>query len=185
MNSQTRREIRLGLVSLALSGLLFTLGIALRGAVNLADPESFIRAAASPNYVPAWALILAGGVLQLYGFFGLYRYLTYQAGNLMAFLALVLSTAGIALFLPLAAFFAVNGPAVAELYQQGNRQVLAVLQANFTSTLGLVLLGVSSAFGIIGIVLFAIVIWRHGRLPKWTDRPPISVHRGTSIAEHL
>jgi hypothetical protein len=168
MNSQTQREVRLGLIALALSGLLFALGIALRGPIEFGDPESFIRPPVSPNYVPAWTIILVGGVLQLYGFFGLYRYLTFQASSLIAFLALVLSIAGIALFLPLATFFAVNGPVIADLYQEGNQQVIAVVEANFTSALGLALLGVSSVAGIIGVILFAIAIWRHGRLPKWT-----------------
>ncbi len=168
MDSQTRREIRFGLVALALSGLLFALGVALRGPIDLADSGSFIRAAASSSYVPAWTIILVGGVLQLYGFFGLYRYLTHKASSSIAFLAFVLSITGIALFLPLAAFFAVDGPVIANLYQQGNPEVLAVVEANFTSGLGLALLGVSSAAGLIGVVLFAIAIWRDGRLPRWT-----------------
>jgi hypothetical protein len=161
-------RIRLGLIALALSGLLFALGIVLRGEVDMADPESFIRVAVSPAYVPGWTMILVGGVLNLYGFFGLYRYLTYQADSMIAFLAFVLNIAGIALFLPLATFFAVNGPVIAELYQQGNQEVIAVVEANFESSLGLALLVVSAVVGIIGAILFAIAIWRHGRLPKWT-----------------
>ena len=168
MNSQARREIRFGLVALALSGLLLTLGVALRGPIDLADPGSFVRGAVSTTYVAAWTIILAGGVLQLYGFFGLYRYLTYHASSLIAFLAFVLSTTGIALFLPLATFFAVNGPVIASLYQQGDQRVIAIVEANFTSGLGLAVLGVSTAAAFIGVVLFAIAIWRHGRLPKWT-----------------
>jgi len=130
--------------------------------------ERVALGAFTPNFVPAWTIILVGGVLQLYGFFGLYRYLTFQGSSVIAFLALVLSIAGIALFLPLAAFFAVNGPVIADLYQLGNQQVIAVVEANFTSSVGLALLSVSSVAGIIGVILFAIAIWRHGRLPKWT-----------------
>lgn len=168
MNSQTRREIRLGLGALALSGLLFALGIVLRGPVDLADPGSCCRAVLSSAAVSGWTIILVGGVLHLFGFFGLYRYLTYRAESLIPFLAVVLGIAGIALFLPLAAFSAVNGPVIADLYEQGNQGVIAVVEAGFTSTLGLVLLGVSSAAGITGPILFAVAIWRDGRLPKWT-----------------
>ena len=53
MNSQTRREIRFGLIASALSGLLFALAIPLRGPVDLADPGFCCRAAVSPNHVPA------------------------------------------------------------------------------------------------------------------------------------
>ena len=168
MNLQTQREIRFGLIALALSGLLLTLGIPLRGPIVLADPGSFVRAAASPNYVLASTVILISVVLSLYGFFGLYRYLTYQAPSLIAFLAFVLRIGGIALVLPLFAVFAVNLPVIAKLYQQGNQEVIAVIEANFTSPLGLALLGVAGAASIIGLVLFAIAIWRDGRLPKWT-----------------
>lgn len=168
MNSQTQYEIRLGLIALALSGLLFTLGIVLRGPVDLADPGFCCRAAVSPTFVLAWTIILGGGVLQLYGFFGLYRYLSYQAGNLIAFVAFVLSITAIALFLGFATFMAVNAPVIAELYQQGNQAVIAVVEAIFTSALGLALLGVQAVGYIIGPILFAVAIWRDGRLPKWT-----------------
>jgi hypothetical protein len=168
MNSQTRREIRSGLIALALSGLLYTLTVVLRGPVDLADPGSCCRAAVSPNYVPAWTIGLVGAVLQLYGLFGLYRYLTYQAENLNAFLAFVLSIAATALFLQIPTFFAVNAPVIAELYQQGNQEVIAVVEANFTDGLGLALLIVRAVAWIIGPILFAIAIWRDGRLPKWT-----------------
>jgi hypothetical protein len=57
---------------------------------------------------------------------------------------------------------------IAELYQQGNQEVIAVVEANFESSLGLALLVVSAVGGIIGAILFAIAIWRHGSLPKWT-----------------
>jgi hypothetical protein len=161
-------RIRLGLIALALSGLLFVLGIVLRGGIDMADPESFIRAASSAAYVPAWTIILVGVVLNLYGTFALYRYLTYQGENMIAFLGFVLRIAGIALVIGLFTFFAVSVPAIAELYQQGNQEVIAVVEANFTSGLGLVLLAVGGSASIFGLILFAIAIWRHGRLPKWT-----------------
>jgi hypothetical protein len=167
MNSQPRLETLFGLSALTLSGLLLALSTVLRGPVSLSDPASFIRAAASPAYVSAWTFILVGGVLSLYGSFGLYSYLTYQSPSLIAFLAFVLRILGIALFLPLATFFAVNGPVIAELYQQGNQEVIAVVEANFTG-IGLAVFALSGAGEIIGWVLFAVALWRDGRLPKWT-----------------
>ncbi len=169
MNSQTRREIRLGLIALALSGLLLTLGAALRGPVNLPELGSYIiPAALSPNYVSGWTIVLVGFVLNLLGTFGLYRYLSYQAENRIAFLALVLRITGVALFAPLITFLAVSGPVIADLYQQGNQEVIAIVEANFTSGLGLALVSVAAGAATIGLLLFAIAIWRDGRLPKWT-----------------
>ena len=60
MHSQTAREINLGLIALALSGLLFAVGIVLRGPVNVADPGSCCRVATSPAYVLGWTIILVG-----------------------------------------------------------------------------------------------------------------------------
>ncbi len=168
MHPQTAREMNLGLIALALSGLLFAVGIVMRGPVDLADPGSCCRVALTPTYAPGWTIILVGAVLNLYGLLGLYRYLTFQAENPFAAPALVLGVAGIALVVPLAAFFAVNGPVIADLYQQGNHEVIAVVEASFTSALGLALLGVSSGAGTSGAILFGVAIWRDGRLPKWT-----------------
>src|SRR6266545_6218354 len=71
MNSQTRLEIRFGLIALALSGLFFVVGAALRGPFDLANPGSYIaRSALSPLYLLGWSLILVAAVLSIYGFFG-------------------------------------------------------------------------------------------------------------------
>src|SRR5918994_2149188 len=168
MHAQTARDIDLGLIALALSGLLFGVGIILRGPVELADPGSCCRAAPSAGYVSGWTIILVGGVLHLFGLFGLYRYLTDRRGNAFALPALVLAVAGVALVIPLATFFAVHAPVIADLYVQGTQDVIAVVEAGFRSALGLALVGFSSAAGIIGPFLFAVAIWRDGRLPKWT-----------------
>ncbi len=168
MNTQTHWEIRSGMIALVGSSLLFVLGIILRGPIlSVAIPASFSLVMDSPNYVAGWNVILVGFVLQLYGFFGLYRYLTYQAQNLIALLAFALRIVGLAFFLPLASFLAVNVPVIAKLYQQGNQQALTVWESNFTG-LGFALMTISAIAAIIGAILFMIAIWRDGRLPKWT-----------------
>ena len=156
MNTQTRREIRFGLISLALSGLLSTLVAALSGPFDLADPgSSIIPAALSPIYLPGWTLILIGVVLHLFGLFGLYRYLSYEAQSLIAFLAFVLNVGGLTLALPFLGLLAAHGPVITELYQQGYQDVIA-------------LLGVAVLARIIGMPLLVIAIWKDSRLPKWT-----------------
>ena len=167
MNTQTRYEIRLGLIALALSGLLFALHFVLRGPFDPADPGACCRTAVSPTYMLTNTIFLLAMLLNLCGFLGLYRYLTYQAENRIAFLAVVLTTAGLALFLPVAGFYVVNVPVIADLYQQGNQAVIAVVESNFVGP-GLVILGLSSVGGIGGAILFAVAIWRDGRLPNWT-----------------
>ena len=156
MTTQTRREIRFGLIALALSALLATLGAVLSGPFDLADPGSdIIPAALSPIYLPGWMLILVGVVLQLFGLFGLYRYLTYEAQSLTAFLAFGLNVAGLTLALPFLGLLTAHRPVITELYQQGYQEVIAVL-------------GVAALARIIGMPLLVIAIWKDGRLPKWT-----------------
>jgi hypothetical protein len=166
MNFQTHREIRLGLIALVLSAIVLALGTILRGPISLTDPASFIRNADTTTYMLAWALILIGGVLSLYGSFGLYRYLTSQAEGPIAFWAFMLRLGGIALFLPFAGFFAVNGPVIAKLYQHGNQEVIAVVNSNF-SGLGLTFFGLSGVGEIMGWILFTVALWQDGRSPKW------------------
>jgi hypothetical protein len=168
MNTQTRWEIRSGMIALVGSSLLFVLGIILRGPIpSVAIPASFSPAAASPNYVTGWTVILFGFALQLYGLFGLYRYLTYRAQNLIALLGFALRIMALTFFLPLAAFFAINVPVIARLYQQGDQIALSVWEAN-SSGPGFALMIISSTAAISGALLFMIAIWRDGRLPKWT-----------------
>jgi len=168
MNSQTRREIRFGLIAMVLAGLGYTLSVVVRGPLDR-DPAALMQAVLAPNFVPGVVIGLIGGVLAIYGdFFGLYRYLTMRDKSLISFLAIVLSPLGLMMFvLPFVTFLAVNVPVIAELYQQGNQAVLAVFEATFANPLSLGLLGVTSVTGLIGTLLFALAMWRDGRLPKW------------------
>jgi hypothetical protein len=117
MKVQTGREVRLGLIALALSGLLWTVGIVLRGPADIADPGSCCRVEFSPALYVASTVIAVGAMLPLYGFFGLYRYLSYRHDNRIAFLALVINVAATALFFALTTFLAVSGPALREHQQ--------------------------------------------------------------------
>jgi hypothetical protein len=167
MNSQTRREIRFGLVALAFSGLLLSIGIPLRGPIPITNPEAIIQTADAPGFLPGWILILIGGVFHAYGTFGLYRYLTYQAESRIAFLAFVLRIAAISLAFPLSNFFVLSMPGIAELYRQGNHAVITIVEANLASGLGLILLAIGGVTGLPGTILFGVAIWKHSKLPKW------------------
>jgi hypothetical protein len=68
MNVQTGREVRLGLIALALAGLLWMVAILLRGPADLADPGSCCRTEFSFTLQVAWILIVVGAMLPSYGF---------------------------------------------------------------------------------------------------------------------
>jgi len=168
MNIQTRREIRFGMSALILTGLMYTLSVLIRGPLDR-DPAVVMQAVLAPNFVPGVVIGLFGAVLNIYGnIFGLYRYLSLRDKSLISFLAMVLSPLALVMFaIPFVTFLAVNVPVIANLYQQGNQGVLAVFEATFTNPLSLGLLSVTSVTGLIGTLLFAVAIWRDGRLPKW------------------
>lgn len=168
ISTQTRREIRSGLITLALTGPLFTLGIILRGAIDISDTTSLIREALSPGFTTGWALIVFGFVLQLYGFFGLYRYLTTQTESLIALWGFALRVVGGALGVPVFMFLAINGPEMARRQHQGDPDAIIVLERFFTSGLGVTVSGLASTAAVVGFILFVIAMWRDGRLPRWT-----------------
>jgi hypothetical protein len=168
MTTQTRREVRSGLITLAVTGPLFTLGIILRGAIDISDTTSLVREALTPGFTTGWTLIVFGFVLQLYGFFGLYRYLTTQADSLIALWGFALRIVGGALGVPVFLFLAINGPEIALRQQRGDPDAIIVLERFFTSGLGMAVLGFASTAAVVGFFLFVIAMWRDGRLPRWT-----------------
>jgi hypothetical protein len=70
-------SIRYELLALPTAGLLFTVGILLRGpSLDPArGPERFARAITAPAAPLAWFLILGGMILSLYGLWALGTYL--------------------------------------------------------------------------------------------------------------
>jgi len=174
MDIQTRREVRLGLLSLFLSALLWSIALIPRGPADLADPGSCCRAEFAAGFHAAWIVLVAGDVFLLYGFFGLYRYLASRSESVIPLLAFVVSLAAGALFLALSMFFAVSGPAIATLVTQGEAGAIAIVEANFTSPLGLAWTAIRGVFWVLGPVLFAVAMWRDGRLPRWTG-PTLAV----------
>ena len=168
MSRQTRREVRSGLIVLALTGPLFTAGIVLRGSIDITDPTSLLDEALTPGFTTGWALIVLGFALQLYGFFGLYRYLTSQSDSLIALLGFILRIVGGAFGVAPFIFLAVNGPAIAEQRTQGDPSGSILLERFFSSGPGVLMLGIAGTAAVVGFVLFVIAMWRDGRLSKWT-----------------
>lgn len=168
MSGQTRREVRSGLMVLALTGPLFTAGIILRGAIDITDITSLLDEATTPGFTTGWALIVLGFVLQIYGFFGLYRYLTSRSDSLIALIGFMLRSVGGSLGVAPFVFLAVNGRAIAEGQTQGDPAGSILLERFFDSRPGILILGAASIASVAGFVLFVIAMWRDGRLAKWT-----------------
>jgi hypothetical protein len=162
-------QLRRGISVLALSGLVFTVAVAVRG--GMPDPKNaavFAEWARAPFTRFAWTAILGGGVLELIGLGALFAALQRRGPSTSALGGWVLSTAGLALAMPLFAFMAMAAPTVGALVQQGDARAFQVVTAFFGGTrLSMtVLMGMTIAY-VVGCVLTAVSAWRHTRAPKW------------------
>lgn len=164
---QAQREIRFGMIALVIAGISFTVSPIVRGPLPADAAAAMQHMVPAPGYMPSVIIGLIGLVLAVYGQFGLYRYLTLRSDSLIPFLAILFSPLALVFVVPLMVFFAVNVPVIAQLYQQGNQEVLAVYKASFSSPFGLGILASTSLAGLAGNFLFAISIWRDGTLSKW------------------
>jgi hypothetical protein len=162
-------------LNLPVAGLIFTIFIWLRGPYvdPAVDPEGFARAATSQWFTFSWLAIMAGLVLLIFGYFSLYFYVFLAERPLSrpAFVAMALAGAGIAASIPLGGFMAFAAPAIGELYLQGQESVMQVA-VNATGGLPTLLVMVPAGLcGTAGAVLFGVVVWRSGTLPRWTAVP--------------
>jgi hypothetical protein len=173
MPAHLRTFIRFGTLTLALAGALYTIGIPLRGEFPSAavDPVGFIQAASRPFWVTAWLVNLAGLILELIGPFALYAYLAPERGGVWAMYGAWVSVVGRGLLLPTYGYFLFAMPEVARLYQQGNQEVLVVVQYIGALPWALLAFIGPALLYVLGSLLFAVAIWRSPSLPRWTAIP--------------
>lgn len=162
-------RIRLFLWALPLAGLLFTIGIILRGPSldPSLDPDRFAQAAVAAPAAMAWLTIFIGMVLELLGLWALYAYLADDSTEKLAFWGMIFGLIGVALILPLIGFMGLAAPVAGRLFLQGQSDAISVAVAMAATGPALVVAGLSSLTYIVGSILFAVALWRHGAIPKW------------------
>ena len=140
-------------------------GIGINPAV---DPAGFAQAA---NYVGLANLVgIVSLVFLLFGFQALSAFLERNSIDKWAFSGKILSVIGLGLFLPFLGVIAFAAPVAGRLYLSGNLQAVGII-SEATSTLNpaaLALGGASVLLSVLGAILFAVGIWRSGKLPKWS-----------------
>lgn len=169
MQAHISNRVRLFLWALPLAGLLFTIGIILRGPSldPSLEPDRFAQAAVAAGAATAWLIIFIGMVLELLGFGALYTYLADDTSERPAFWGMIFSLIGVALILPLMGFMGLAAPVVGRLYLQGQPEVMSVAVVMAADGPALVVAGVSGLTYIAGSILFAVALWRQGNVPKW------------------
>ena len=170
MTSVSSSRVRLGAVSLALSGILFVLYPLLR---PYSDEASLQGAAAfaSPAWILAHLLGVVGFIFVALGCLGLSSALQHTTARRFASLALVLSWIGVGLILP---YYGAEMFGLRALGQEALRQHSPALLSLVDSVrLGPGAIVFVAGLGLlaIGAILAAMAVWRSGALSRWSGIP--------------
>ena len=154
-------------ISLIAAGVLFVLYPALRPFSSETGLEG-ARAFASTNWIIAHSLAMAGFILLGLALLGVWEQLRGTKGERTASWGIVLGWIGIGLTLPYYGAEVFGLHAVGQAVVDRNNPDLMSIVNNIRWEVGIfwILAGLA-ALGI-GVVLFAIAIWRSGRLSKWS-----------------
>ncbi len=168
MSSASAFQVRLGILTLAISGLLFTIGYALAGPFvqAMGSAADFARLASSAGFRTGMFINSVGIALQFFGFLALYVTFSQSAQRRLAGLAWVLATLGVGLTLPPTGVLPFVFPHIAVQYAQGQPAVFEVATAIFADPLFGAVLPLAGLLVTLGAVLFSVAIWRQGQLPK-------------------
>jgi hypothetical protein len=168
MHTHLSNYVRIVLWTLPLAGLLFAIGILMRGPSidPAAAPDRFAQAVTAANATTAWLLIFAGMNLELPGLWALYATISERRSTRAGFWGFILSLLGISLILPLIGFMALAAPTVGQLYLQGQQEVMAVAVAMTAGNTALIVSALSGLAYTVGSMLLAVVLWRQQLLPR-------------------
>ena len=154
-------------LALTVSGILFVAYPALRPFSSETGLEG-AQAFASTNWIIAHSLAMAGFILLGLALLGLCEYLRGTRGRRWASWGMVFSWAGIGLTLPYYGAEVFGLHAVGQAVVDRNNPDLMSIVNNIRWEVGIfwILAGLL-ALGV-GVILFAVAIWRSGRLANWS-----------------
>ncbi len=170
MNPSNANFIRSGVLVFPITGLVAALGALVPG-INInpsTDPAGFARAANLVGLANLAGLVAV--VLLLFGFQALYAFLAGSSVDRWAFVAMVLSIAGAALFASFLGIIAFAAPVAGNHYLNGQSYAISIVaEAVSPSSLPVLVFGGFSLISyVIGSILFGVAIWGCDKLPKWS-----------------
>jgi hypothetical protein len=163
-------RVRLGALSLAISGILFVLYPAIRPFSDEASLQG-AQAFASTAWLVAHMLAMVAFTLVELGLLGLFIALQGSVVDRLAFWALVVSVLGIGLTLPFYGGEAFGLHAIGQEAVKEQNAALVGLADVVRSGPGLVMFGVGLLLLAVGAIMAAVAIWRSGALAKWSGIP--------------
>jgi hypothetical protein len=158
--------IRIGLLSLPISGLLTAWATLTPQPNPTTEFEAWTRFVTTTNYMLTHLLgTMLGIILLIFGVIALGAYLAkWGRSRRLGLVAMVTTIAANMLFLPIAGWAAFGEPAIGRAYLSGIEEAMQFNPGIDFSVI--FLLSILLAF--IGNVLLGIAIWRSGTLPKWS-----------------
>ncbi len=166
----TATRAKLGAISLAISGILFTLYPAIR---PFSSEKGLDGAAAfgSSHWIVAHMLAMVGFTLLALGLVGWHSLLQDTPLEGSAFRAYVVSLAAIGLTLPFYGGEAYGLHAIGQTALQQNNGSLVDMASVVRGGAGLVMFLVGLLLLAVGAIMVARVIWKSDRFSKWTGIP--------------
>ncbi|HEU0027455.1 MAG TPA: hypothetical protein VFQ25_10100 [Ktedonobacterales bacterium] len=158
-------------LALLLAGVCFVLYPAIR---PYSDEASLRGAAAfaSSAWLLAHSLAMVGFILLMLGLLGLYSQLRATTAGGLGLAALVVTWVGVGLTLP---YYGAEAFALHAVGQEALKRRDVDLYVTLTNAIrfgeGIWFFGVGLLALAVGVILFAIAIWRSGVLPRWSGIP--------------
>lgn len=154
------------IIVLPLAGFVTMVGLFLRGPLILptTNINSFVESVNTPYFDITWILLFLGSFLTIYGILALY-YILQDYDKKWSLWAMILSIAGLLIFLPTTGLITFAGPPAAQLYLQGQSAAMEVLISALNNPLNLGFLITSAIVYTVGCILFAVSIWKSKTLP--------------------
>ncbi len=171
MQAPFARRIRWGAAALACASLLLLVGQLLHPDIARytnpsLDPAGAARIYTSTTFVLADLVVGVAFTVLLFGIVGLYAYLAPSRVEHWAFGAMLLSLAGVGLFLPFHGIATFAFPAASQMYLDGQAGALHVISAILHGP-AVLIAGVGLVFLALGSIGFGVAIWHCGTLPRW------------------
>jgi MFS family permease len=170
MAADHMQRVRIGILALPLSGLLFVIFLLLRGRLidPLSDPMGFATTTSSATFpFGAYGLVVCW-LAMIFGFLALYAFLYNLHLEQLGFGGMVLSILGVGLYLPILGIVAAIFPETGAEYMKGEEMVFVIVSSGLTQNMTILGMFIFSiVLHSVGCILFAIAIVRCPTLPTW------------------
>ena len=170
--SVASNRLTLGALALVVAGVTQLPTGILRAGVPSDPAQNLAFALGADSLAFRLGMALTGVSLAFFilGLFALYAYLSRTSAERLAFVGLVVTVGFLVLYLPVIGFAAYVVPAIGILAEQGQTEMLEVMDQTFQEPFVLIPFFAGILWNV-GVLLLGLAIWRSGRLWRWSGLP--------------